>query len=547
MGIVARQQQQGLARINRTNPLGAKVIEHIPLAGSNLAIVSGAKVTPLNGKTVATTKGLSLRAIGTGGASVPLNLSAYNKITLCFWLFVDSFDNTDALAMEFGGPSFSQINGFLIDPNSGAPYSGLFSLGSGANAATSTAAFARPSAGAWHRYAVSLDRTLGGALGNFLAIDGVNQAASQGAGSVSGNFANDNLYLFSRNNASLFGTGNLQDITFYTGILSAAEIAADFANPYQIFDAPSKQQFPMLAAGVGGGAILQAAGVSQSIGSAALATQISFSSGGLSASAGSAALTTAVALAASGVSSSIGTAALSTQIALSAPGSSVSAGTASLTAGSSGLAAAGTSASTGAAALSTQIPLAASSASVSAGAAALTAPGQGLSVSGVSISTGSASLSTAVTLGASGTASSAGSAALSTSIALTAAAISKASGSAALTTGIALAAIGTASSSAAASLSTAVALQAAGVSASQGTVAFAMASNALAVVGLSQSAGAAQLATAILLQAASISASVGSAAYNRLAPTQRVLRINAESRVLAINAENRVLVLNPET
>ena len=238
--VPLRQQPQTPQRINRANPLGAKVIEHISLRGDNRTVVSGAAVTMFNGTTQVTTKGKSLRGNATGGASVALDLSKYGQITVAFWLYWDTYANDDALAMEFGPNTNSNSGNFYLDPNSGV-VGGSWAVVMNAASTISQNTFPRPTAGAWHRIAVTLNIANPGFTFN---VDSISVASNQGALSTGTTaFANTTLYVFSRANTGLFGTGNLQDFTIYNGILSDAEIAADYANPYQIFASPSRNIF----------------------------------------------------------------------------------------------------------------------------------------------------------------------------------------------------------------------------------------------------------------------------------------------------------------
>lgn len=242
------RQLQRNAPLNRGNQLGAKVIEHISLNGDRRATVSGAALTyGAGGSTQASAKGRSLRGTGTAArASVPLDLSKYSAITITFWLYWDVFANDDALAFEFTANGTAP-GGFAFNPNSSGPAPGrIVAFGAYTGGTVFATSWERPSAGAWHRYALVFNGT-GVAQ---LAIDGVIQAgAVEQSPAQSGTFSNSTLYLLSRANSNLFGTGNLQDVTFYKGVLSPAEVAQDYANPYQIFQAPARNTWaPVFAA-----------------------------------------------------------------------------------------------------------------------------------------------------------------------------------------------------------------------------------------------------------------------------------------------------------
>lgn len=242
---VHRRQPQQLLPIDRGNPLGAKVIEHIALNGTSRALLSGSTISyGLGGSTQNSNKGRSLRGSGSASrASVPLDLSKYSAITIAFWLYWDSYANDDALAMEHGA-TYAMNNGIIIDPNCSSPAAFMFGTGGNAGESGSNlATFPRPSAGAWHRITLVIDRLSAVGAPGMAYVDGVLQTMSPfpGATATTGNFGADTLHLLSRNENALFGVGNLQDITIYRGVLSSGEIAQDYANPWQIFKAPPRR------------------------------------------------------------------------------------------------------------------------------------------------------------------------------------------------------------------------------------------------------------------------------------------------------------------
>ena len=238
------QQPQYPAQIDRSNPLGAMVVSSIPF-GTSIDVVSGNQFTLAgNGAIAVTTRGKSLRGDGaTAAGSIPINLAGITKLSLSFWLYWDAYSTADNLAMEFTPNFNTNVGGILIDPSSGAPANGLFQVGfcqvSGQPPAWS---FARPSAAAWHHYLLVMDSSVsGGTMAVY--VDGGAQsltvAAVGGAGTA--NFANNTLYCLSRDNASLFGQGNLQDIAFFNGLLTANDAQSLYQNPWQLYQAPPRR------------------------------------------------------------------------------------------------------------------------------------------------------------------------------------------------------------------------------------------------------------------------------------------------------------------
>jgi hypothetical protein len=162
--------------------------------------------------------------------AVPMDLSATSQLTVEFWLKSDHYGNEDALAMELT-PNFNESpGGLLVDPN--APeFGGTFGVGIGNGAGRNSIFFARPSAGVWHHYALVLDSTAPAGSEITPYVDGRPVSFQQGsAGSGGGPFANSTLYLFSRAGSALFGAGTLDELAIYNQPLSAATVAAHYAD-----------------------------------------------------------------------------------------------------------------------------------------------------------------------------------------------------------------------------------------------------------------------------------------------------------------------------
>ena len=173
-------------------------------------------------------------ALGFNGSSdfgaIPLNLSSTSELTVEFWLKWNAYANNDSLAMELT-PNFNEHpGGFLVDPD--APeFGGTFGVGIGVGAGRNSIYFARPSAGVWHHYVLVLNPTAPAASEITPYVDGQPVAFQQGAsGSGEGAFANSTLYLASRAGSALFGAGTLDELAIYNTPLSAATVAAHYAD-----------------------------------------------------------------------------------------------------------------------------------------------------------------------------------------------------------------------------------------------------------------------------------------------------------------------------
>ena len=160
-------------------------------------------------------------------ASAPIDLSGTSKVTVEFWLNWNAYANNDALAMEFTPNFNNQPGGFLVDPNAST---GSFGIAIGSGSSREDIYIPRPSAGAWHYYALVFDTTAAAGAQITPYVDGkpvTYSVASQGTGA--GNFANSTLYLMSRDGNALFGAASLQEVAIYNQPLTAATVAAHYA------------------------------------------------------------------------------------------------------------------------------------------------------------------------------------------------------------------------------------------------------------------------------------------------------------------------------
>jgi PKD repeat protein len=160
--------------------------------------------------------------------AAPLNLAGKSAITVEFWLKWNSYANDDRLAMEFTNNFNEAAGGFLVDPN--APQNGgTFGVGIGQGASRNNVFFARPTAGQWHHYAFVLDANAPAAQQITPYVDGKAVAYTKlDSGTGAGSFANSTLNLMSRAGSSLFGTGELDEVSVFGSALSAATVENNF-------------------------------------------------------------------------------------------------------------------------------------------------------------------------------------------------------------------------------------------------------------------------------------------------------------------------------
>lgn len=144
------------------------------------------------------------------------------KATFTFWLWWDAFADDDDLAMELG--TGNTAGGFVVDPNSGGI--GVFETWTPGSPCSNNVRIARPSAQSWHHYSMVIDRSLTTNEFQYVYVDGVNVTLTRVSNcDLTGNFANLDMYLMSRNGNSLFGAGKLDEVSIWNRTLSSAEIS----------------------------------------------------------------------------------------------------------------------------------------------------------------------------------------------------------------------------------------------------------------------------------------------------------------------------------
>jgi PKD repeat protein len=197
--------------------------------------IGGRNATALNGVTLGTAGNLTLdpntAATFDGindAAQASVNLSGTSRLTLEFWLKWTTFANDDRLAFEFTSNFNNSDDGFLVNPNSSTS-SGRFEVAMGRNNNRNSIYFTRPSAGAWHHYAlVFSSSTISPSITPY--VDGKAVSFTKGtSGLGGGNFANSTLNFMSRNASSLFGNGSLDEVALYDQALTATQIAQHFS------------------------------------------------------------------------------------------------------------------------------------------------------------------------------------------------------------------------------------------------------------------------------------------------------------------------------
>lgn len=177
-----------------------------------------------------------------------LDLSAYTKLTIAYWLNWTTNANDDKLACEFTVNHNTTAGSFVVDQNASG---GAIQFDSGNGAGKYWAdSIPRPSTGVWHHYVYTLDRAT---PVNTAYVDGVSQTLTTiiHDAVAFGNFANSTLYLMNRGGASLFGAGSMAHYALWGGVLlnsDEAKLLGSGVSPLRVRPASLICYIPMAGA-----------------------------------------------------------------------------------------------------------------------------------------------------------------------------------------------------------------------------------------------------------------------------------------------------------
>ena len=234
--------------IDHTNPLTKHITHCLPLGNCDRELVTGGRLAYWAGASKPVTqRGVSLKGNGSQAcASIAIDLSQYDKVTLSFWMFLEPYTVTNTFPIEFGSPSWTN-NGFIINPNSDAPFTGSVSFGTASGANLNLGYSTRQTPAVWNHYQITLDRSVTGTTnGNRIWVNGTSLTVNNylANADVTGNFANSTLFINSQSNTSGFSSATLQNIVIRAGYLaSTAEANEEYSNPWSLFKQPSRRLF----------------------------------------------------------------------------------------------------------------------------------------------------------------------------------------------------------------------------------------------------------------------------------------------------------------
>lgn len=162
-------------------------------------------------------------------SAATIDLSTVTKITLAFWLYFNSYANTDKLFLESTTDYNVNRHAILIDPDNSVGSRFDFSLLATTPGGYNGVSITRPSAATWHHYVVTVDRDAGAQQFTNCWVDGKSVTLTQqDTNTANGNFGNFTWYWMTRAGASLWAGGRWDDFRLYSRLLNASEAIALF-------------------------------------------------------------------------------------------------------------------------------------------------------------------------------------------------------------------------------------------------------------------------------------------------------------------------------
>lgn len=198
-------------------------------AGGNKIVLSGGPTYKDTGPLKTEDEG-AIKFDGVNDAGqVALDLSAVSAITFEALVKWETNSENDDFLVELG-PTVNENPGFNVDWNngSGGVEAGTVSVKwrTSGGAQNRRYTFAQPTAGVWHHVVFVMG--LSAALVAY--VDGKEVTATgREVTTQTGTFPSATLNVMSRNNASLFGAGDMEHMAIYVGTLSKARVEAHFA------------------------------------------------------------------------------------------------------------------------------------------------------------------------------------------------------------------------------------------------------------------------------------------------------------------------------
>lgn len=219
--------------------LGSKVILAVPFNGARAFGRAAGPITfGANGSLAGSAVGLALNGGSSAAiASVPLDLSAYNAITVSALVYVRDITGADRMFWELTADGLANVGGFALYAASGGT-----KLSTGHKGDVGVTAFSwagsQPANNVWTHVAVVYDFTAGSTAEMRLFINGVEKSATTwdalSENTSAGRFANSTLYFLNRAMSSLPTDAMMSAFAILEGN-QAAYVPMLAANPWQLF------------------------------------------------------------------------------------------------------------------------------------------------------------------------------------------------------------------------------------------------------------------------------------------------------------------------
>lgn len=171
-----------------------------------------------------------------------ISFAPFRQMSFSWWAYWDANANNDQCIWGYGTTNWVTDSGILVDPNEA---SGSYTIGlsEGSLAHFSTTTYARPTAAAWHHFALTMDRNVASTHGIQFYIDGALKSISGGSSTLLGGTdfgATQDIAFFgarSGGGAQLFGAGRMACFNAWGGrILNRVDIEMMRANSMQILE-----------------------------------------------------------------------------------------------------------------------------------------------------------------------------------------------------------------------------------------------------------------------------------------------------------------------
>jgi len=311
--------------------LGSKVILAVPFNGARAFGRAAGPITfGANGSLAGSAVGLALNGGSSAAiASVPLDLSAYNAITVSALVYLRDVSGPDHMIWELTSDGLATTGGFALYAASGG---GKFETGHHGDVGMSATGWLTvPANGTWSHIAVVHDFSAPAWVEMRFFLNGVEKSPyvwdAIPENTAASRFANSTLYFLNRAMSSLPTDAMMSAFAILEGN-QAAYVPMLAANPWQLF---APERLPVFFPGNTLGAALAGDATASAAATGTLTTAIPLSGAAVLSAQAAGSLSSVIALAGAATAAGGATGNLSTSIALAAAAQAAGASTGALT------------------------------------------------------------------------------------------------------------------------------------------------------------------------------------------------------------------------